>query len=182
MSWFYDGVDLLRKAYANTGVEEGIEESLALLVSEEAVGDWLAAAVKLVTCGDLATAITDWLNPAPVVEEPIAAEAAKETKVSIAQKARQIVRKVRGPTLEEKVAYFRTHEVTIGALARHIMRLHPDGVKGHGHVPGHRIEFHLVKVNEETGEVVIDHRWSYAGCYPHKWTAMKGLTVRLIPA
>jgi len=106
--------------------------------------------------------------------------APEEESVNIVSRAKAIAKKVAGPSFAEKCAYFREeHGTKMHTLSNHVLRQHPDGVKGHKFVPNHRIQFTMRVVNEKTGEVKV-HTWDDRGCFPHKWFAAEGLTVRLI--
>jgi len=106
--------------------------------------------------------------------------APEEESVSIVSKAKAVAKKVAGPSFAEKCAYFREeHGTKMRTLSDHVLCQHPDGVKGHKFVPNHRIQFTMRVVNEKTGEVKV-HTWDDRGCFPHKWFAAEGLTVRLI--
>jgi len=99
--------------------------------------------------------------------------------VTVVQQAKELAAAVKPMSLAEKVEYLTSHEVPMSSLVKVLQRYPQNTTKGY--VPGFRIHWHRRVVNEVTGEVTIDAKWTTRTCTPKLWIKNPQYKFGLVP-
>ena len=105
--------------------------------------------------------------------------APEEATVTVVQQAKELAAAVKPMSLAEKVEYLTSHEVPMSSLVKVLQRYPQNTTKGY--VPGFRIHWHRRVVNEVTGEVTIDAKWTTRTCTPKLWIKNPQYKFGLVP-